>query len=386
MPTTLYIQPPAVVPSFSTKNTTRNYANNMRVAETSYPMYFPTKQVYMFGNQKIVGVGRLTLPMSQDTYGFYSLMVFCTDGIFALGVDRSGDGAYTSITYTSPEVCNYRSTICEIGGAVIFSTKKGLMIITSNDNGVAYVPHLNGKPRFIPSTTPLTKYEGHDIYRKIVTSTDIFSSISSFGVRSFSYAISHNDFVQYVNNSSAVVRYINEKHKLLVYNGSYDYSYLIDIQTGYTTKLPVRICFDDDNAQSYVFWERRLSPPYTYIKYQFEYDSPSTTMQNCLVQSRPIVIQADDKNSFRLVMTGNFIGPDDGWAELVALGSLDAEHWRVIGVKEKKLKHGFHNLGCLTERGTWKYLMFIFAGRLNKGSHIDSIDVTVQGRYNNKKR
>ena len=97
-------------------------------------------------------------------------------------------------------------------------------------------------------------------------------------------------------------------------------------------------------------------------------------------------MQQDDKCSYRVVLTGYFEGIQDNWADLVVMGSLDADHWRVIGVKEKKLIGGFHNFGCLTERGSWKYLMFIFAGKLTNESHIDSIDITVDGRYNNKKR
>ena len=86
------------------------------------------------------------------------------------------------------------------------------------------------------------------------------------------------------------------------------------------------------------------------------------------------------------MLSGYFEGETGNWADLIVLGSLDGDHWRVIGVKEKKLYGGFHNLGCLTERGSWKYLMFIFGGKLSNNSHIDSVDITVDGRYNNKKR
>lgn len=347
----------------------------MRVAEAAYPYFFPKAQTYSFGNEKIVGLGRLTMPISQDTYGFYSLVVFCSDGIYTLGVNREGTGAYTTSTYSSPEVCTGRQTICEIGGALFFASDKGLLTLTPEDTGKLYSAHINGNVCLLPND--------NNVYKYILEA----SNIVAFDTHLYTEFVSLEDFVEFLNHANTCVRYVSNKNKLVIYNRDFGYVYFIDIPTGNTTKLPMRIDFDNGDFPDKVFWTQHADNNTRYLeKHVFGYTSDDVPV-SCLIQSRPIVVQADDKNSYRFVITGKFEGPDDRWAELVSLGSLDAEHWHVLGFKEKRLSGGgFHNLGCTTERDSWKYLMFIFAGRLNKNSHIDSIDMTVQGRYNNKKR
>jgi hypothetical protein len=206
----------------------------------------------------------------------------------------------------------------------------------------------------------------------------------------FGDSISYEDFRDFIADEETHLVYISNKNKLLAFNGKkengerrYDFSYLIDIPTRNTTKLPMTAICDNGNIIGREIWE---DGDKGYTVHTFGYLSEPDSEIPSLIQSRPIKVQQDDKCSYRVVFTGYFEGIQDNWADLVVMGSLDADHWRVIGVKEKKLVGGFHNLGCLTERGSWKYLMFIFAGQLSNNSHIDSVDITVDGRYNNKKR
>lgn len=358
-------------PSFESDNIERYYSNGLKVSDTAYPSYFPIENTYRIGNERIIAIARLTIPMSQDNYDVNKLILFCTDGIYSLGVDKSGNGAYFDKQYVNPEVCVNEKSVCELGGAIVFASDKGLMML-SGDGVQEFSPQLNGEIRFLPEETGSYVKEGRRIYNKIVTHPHITTLKDS---------ISHDDFIDYLQQEKTVVSYISKKNKLVVYNQNKQYVYIIDIQTRNTTKLNLCFAFDDDNTPEETYWE----PEGKY--HVFGYRSESG-LRDCLIQSRPIKIQEDDKCSYRVVFTGYFEGDSasDKWAELLVLGSLDGDNWRAIGVKERKLNESFHNFGCITERGSWKYLMFIFAGELSPKSHIDSIDITIDGRYNNKKR
>lgn len=370
--------PPNNLPVVEPENIIRYYPNGLKVSDVAYPSYFPAQYTYRIGNEKIIALARLTRPVSQDNFGTFQLIVFCTDGIYTMEVDKSGAGVYTNIAFLSPEVCTNPNTICEIGGAVIFAGDKGLMVLTSS--GVEeFTPQLNGEINFSPSDQTQYIKDGQHIFKKIITTK---------GIVSLDGALSTEDFIDYLHDEYTMVSYVSIKNKILVYNQNKPYVYFIDIATRNTTKLNVSVAFDDDNSPVELYFSKEYNQRYNkfhYTSYKLDYRSADGVV-DCLIQSRPIKIQQDDKGSFRLVMTGYFDGDAGQWAELVVLASLDGKNWRAIGVKEKRLEGGFHNLGCVTERGSWKYLMFIFAGQLKNNSHIDSIDLTVEGKYNNKKR
>lgn len=79
------------------------------------------------------------------------------------------------------------------------------------------------------------------------------------------------------------------------------------------------------------------------------------------------------------------ISPSVNYAGLYVFGSLDAEHWTLIGAKEKLLSYNrFHDIGCETHRVSMKYLMVVFCGNLNTDCHIDGFEITTKTKYNNK--
>jgi hypothetical protein len=104
-----------------------------------------------------------------------------------------------------------------------------------------------------------------------------------------------------------------------------------------------------------------------------------------LIQSRAIKLDLGLKTAYRVILRGKFKSDSDKQAVLLVLGSLDGEHWEPIGAYEKSLTGGgFHDIGCVTDRVSCKYLMVVFAGELSTDSHIDYINITTNRKYNNK--
>ena len=101
--------------------------DTLKVSAVDNPFYFPTAQTYKFEG-KIKGLASNAEAISTGQFGQYPLFVFTDTGIWAMGVDTSGQGAYTTQSPFSREVCN--GAICPVSGGVVFSTDKGVMVIS----------------------------------------------------------------------------------------------------------------------------------------------------------------------------------------------------------------------------------------------------------------
>ena len=101
--------------------------NVLKVSAVDNPFYFPTAQTYKFEGE-IKGLASNAEAISTGQFGQYPLFVFTDTGIWAMGVDTSGQGAYTTQSPFSREVCS--GAICPVSGGVVFSTDKGVMAIS----------------------------------------------------------------------------------------------------------------------------------------------------------------------------------------------------------------------------------------------------------------
>lgn len=348
----------------------------IKVAETNLPNYFKPINDYKVGDGRIIALAQMSIALTQDTFGAYPLLVFCTDGIYSLGIDQTGTIAYSSVAPFSREVCTNKNTICEIDGAVIFATDKGLMMATGQKVD-AFNPMLNGTPKHIPQKdkslgTGLYVYGNAVKHPRLVPLEKDLDKMQ---------VIETKDFIDYLQDADTYVKYASAKTALVVFNKSKNFIYFIDIATRFATKL--NICLDkcNNNYPSADFFNTSKDK-----RYNFEYDTAEGTTQ-CLLQTRPIKLVLANKASYRVLLNGYFHSTkEDAMAGLYVLGSLDADHWQLIGAKEKPLQGGFHDLGCLTERVSMKYIMIIAVGVLGCDSHIDSIEISTNTKYQNKLR
>lgn len=102
-------------------------SNILKVSAVDNPFYFPTAQTYKFEGE-IKGLASNAEAISTGQFGAFPLFVFTKEGIWAMQVDTSGQGAYTTQSLSSREVCS--GAICPVSGGVVFSTDKGVMAIS----------------------------------------------------------------------------------------------------------------------------------------------------------------------------------------------------------------------------------------------------------------
>lgn len=361
------------IPTLSdSSNDVRRATNVMRVSATASPHILPVENTYRIGNGKILGLARITIALASDNYGTNQLLIFCTDGIYTMGVDTTGTGAYsTSPAMFSNEICVNANSICEINGGVVFASNRGLLVATQN-GVVDFSPAINGEPRQYPRET-VDFGLGMKLYHNMLTANNLLDNVSK------------ENFINFIKDSNTRIVYISEKNKLYIYNSKYgsdnkELSYLVDIETRIATKLSM--AFDtNDNDYIHPLFMKGTS------FYRFDYDMSQYENVDVLLQTRPIKLSGGFKNAIRVILRGRY-EVDHGYASLLVMGSLDGEIWQPIGVKERRWDYGnlFHDIGCVTDKVSCKYLMIIFTGNLKKNSHIDGIELTIDNQYNNKLR
>ncbi len=354
-----------------------SYAYGKNEIRVSYPgsVVFEESKSYKVGHGEIIALARMTMGLSQDNYGKHPLVVFCTDGIYTLDVDASGVSVYSSQTPMSREICTNKNSICELDGAVLFATERGLQLITTD--GVKPIAlQAIGEPKSIADES-----NGLGLFHNAIRHANIVQLYDS---------ISQDDFNAYIQDKDTHIRYLHAIGSVVVYNRQYDYSYMISVGDWVVTKIEQRIMIDNNDFPKQTFWLRYTNANEA-KEVEFDYYSGAENTA-CLLQSRAIELETTHlKSAFRVVLRGVFEHKptiDDGngrTAVLCVFGSLDGKNWTYLGHKEKLLSNNcFHDIGVETYRTSVRYLMVVFAGMLSKDSHIEGLEITSMAKYNNK--
>jgi hypothetical protein len=104
--------------------------NMLKVSQTGNPLYFPLSNTYRVGSGRIIKLMSNTVSVGEGQTGAAPLMVFCSDGIWALMVDASGQVAYTNSRPISRDVINGRDNAKNVQGGIVFATDRGLMLLS----------------------------------------------------------------------------------------------------------------------------------------------------------------------------------------------------------------------------------------------------------------
>ena len=105
--------------------------NKIYTSEVQNPFFFPLSGVNTVGVGKIIGISSTTRALSQGQFGQFPMLVFATDGIWAMEV--GSDGLYTTKQPMSRDVCTVAGSITQLDGAVAFVSSKGVMVVTGGE-------------------------------------------------------------------------------------------------------------------------------------------------------------------------------------------------------------------------------------------------------------
>ena len=189
--------------------------NQIYQSEVNNPYVFTYKGNKTIGTGKILSLATLTTALSQGQFGQHPVIVFTTEGIWAMAVDN--EGYMQPAQPMSREVCINAKTVLETDGAVFFASKKGLMVVVGNQvkcmteqmNGVTCNTDTIGDP--------------------VGADTDWRNIISKCS--------GSDSFLQYIRDENCFLAYDYIDSRILIINPSYQFSYLYSIADGNVSKV-----------------------------------------------------------------------------------------------------------------------------------------------------
>lgn len=210
----------------------------LKVSAVDNPFYFPSAQTYRF-DAEIVGMASNAEAISTGQFGQYPLFVFTKSGIWAMGVDASGQGAYTTMSPFSREVSS--GDICPVSGGIVFATKRGLMAISGGQ--VTELSAMVDGRRF--------DFFGYE--------TELWSAI--FGKAGVGL-IAPDEIRRYIEGAKLGYNYLH--NEVIVSNSKYGYSYVFSLSTQLwsvidsvfdvtTNSYPELVVYDNGNGRRLEF-------------------------------------------------------------------------------------------------------------------------------------
>lgn len=215
--------------------------NVLKVSAVDNPFYFPTAQTYKFeGN--IVGLASNAEAISTGQFGQYPLFVFTTEGIWAMAVDASGQGAYVSQSPFSREVCS--GAVCPVSGGIVFTTERGVMAISRGQVTELSAP-LDGM------TTDYMEYQ-EGFWEKI------------YEKAGFDFYFQPEEIREYIKGAKLAYNYLH--NEVILSNRNYDYSYVYSLANQEwsiinrvfditTNSYPELVVYNNDKQLRYEFTE-----------------------------------------------------------------------------------------------------------------------------------
>ena len=182
------------------------------------PFVFPIGGINTIGAGEVITVASNTKAISPGQFGEYPLIVFSSDGVWAM--QTGDDGLYNSIHPISKDICT-NPNVLQTNGPVLFVTENGLhSIIGSNVENIS--KHLNGKPENVT----------------IPNWNDTFTTLANT-------ASDTETFNQFIQDATFAYDYANSR--VLAYKEGKSFAYVISTENGMTSKL---VILKDGNAIS----------------------------------------------------------------------------------------------------------------------------------------
>ena len=329
--------------------------NILKVSAVDNPFYFPTAQTYKFEGE-IVGLASNAEAISTGQFGQYPLFVFTDTGIWAMGVDTSGQGAYTTQSPFSREVCN--GAICPVSGGVVFSTDKGVMVI-SGGQVADLSAALDG------FEVDFFKYNA-DMWNAIFAKAGKGAVVNPVPIR------------EYIK--SAVIAYNYHYNEIIVSNKAKGYSYVysltnkvwsvVDMVFDLTTnKYPELVVLDKGDGAMYTFGDGEAE-------------------NNVVVITRPFTLGSLD---FKRIRQAGLRTTYEGELNFYVLGSNDGAEFKCITGKEAaevkgedgEVKTRRDLITAMSRSKQYKYFAIAIAGQMS--GRVSMAELLVDAGFANNK-
>lgn len=349
------------------QNTEEYFPNGLKVSKTDNPMFFPVENTYQVGSGEILAMCSNAIAVGTGQTGAAPLYVFCTDGIYALFVDSSGEMTYTNARVIARDVLNNPRSVTPIDEGVVFTTDRGLMMIAGEQ-----VKEIGQ-----PAEGDVLQYADPNNPDHIKIADGALTKVADFP----NSICDKTDFLTYL--TGAIVNYNHNERELMISNPAKDYSYILDRNGNWSRR--------DYSADEYI-----LNYPTSYrlrngefYKVDEEGDDNTPLEEKKEADNKFFYLSniiklgtISFKQAARFVVRGFFNTKTDHIGCYI-FGSYDGRKWAMLGGNEKT--GTFTDIGCKIERTDVRFFRICLAGQMKGDSRIDYMEISSEPSMLNSK-
>lgn len=323
--------------------------NRLYMSSSSNPFYYPVSGNKQMG-ATILGVAVANKALSEGQFGQFPLYVFTEDGIWAMEINS--DGSFLSAHPLSREVCSSPQSITPIDQAVVFVTKKGLMLLQGSQV-TCLSPFMTGKHDVInPSAVNIINGQHGfcDMVQSVMDTTP---------------------FMTFIQDAYIGYDYAGERLVCINPNESYQYSYSLATQTWH------KISYSDFSIKktinSYPSCEVAgvdVNGVPSLLDISTFKDDVDATTERAIIVTRPFSLGEPDvfKTIRDVRIRGQF---PKGAVKFILLGSNDGISFVTLNTLRGK---------------SWKLFRLVILADLAATDRISWVDIGYETRFTNRLR
>ena len=320
----------------------------LKVSAVDNPFYFPTAQTYKFEGE-IVGLASNAEAISTGQFGQYPLFVFTQEGIWAMGVDTSGMGAYTAQSPFSREVCS--GAICPVSGGIVFTTRRGVMAISGGQ------------------VTELSSQLDGPKAEMLTASSNILGQIAEKGGSTLPDVVPVREYIE-----GAKLAYNYLHNEVILSNVKYPYSYVYALTDGFWSIIDTTFDVTTNSYPELVVYNSDKTAKLTF-------DDGGNGTPGVLAVTRPFTLGSLEYKRLRQAALRCTYEPR---LNFYLLGSNDGANYACITGKETERDTTRRDLVTAMSRSRqYKYFAIAFAGQM-KG-RVTLAELLVDAGMNNNK-
>ncbi len=330
-----------------------NDNRKLYVSEMNNPFIFTAGETFTFDSE-IMGIATTTKALSQGQFGQYPLYVFTKDGIWSM--ETGSDGSFVSKKPLSRDVALSAECITQIEQAIVFTTDKGVMLLSGSDiKNIS--PFMTG-----------THYRVDDRVGGMVSRQEKFAPL-------LASVTDDTPFMDFMRSARCAYDYTGQR--LIFFNNDevYQYVYKIDTDTWHKMSVADSAVPESDSysvLNSYPdCWVGRASGGKSRVlDFSTSFNTDAVTPLKGIVVTRPFDLdEADVRKAIKHIRIRGGFNRED--VKYVLLASMDGHHWGVL----PSLRGGSYKL----------FRMVLFCD-LEAYERISYIDIEYETRFTNRLR
>lgn len=280
--------------------------NQIRTSEVDNPFYYPAINYKRVGVGTILALSTSAKALSQGQFGQHPLYAFCTDGVWALGVDTT-DGTFVPAQPFTRDVCSNPDSILQLDSTVLFPTDRGIMLV--NGSQTQCITEKLDYPHTDLSLLPRLE--------EVLNETPIFAELSPVSMR------------EYIKHCKMIYDYRNQH--VIVFNPALSYAYVYSIKSGLWAMMSA------DFAETLNAYPSAMAVTESGQLVQFpdpsdpsDNSAPSDYPSTQFLVTRPFKLGSNEHKTITALVLHGMI-EDRQHVRFILYGSRDLATWHVVG-------------------------------------------------------